>query len=54
MGERNPFARLPELSPKAAVASSEALKTYDRWHFDAPSINELGRRCAAAMQALAE
>ena len=44
--------RLPALCPNTAVASSEDLETYDRWHFDAESVKELGRRYAKAMQAL--
>jgi hypothetical protein len=48
------ISRLPELCPDTAVASSEGLKTKDRWHFDAESMKELGRRYAKAMQALIE
>ena len=48
------IARLPELSSNTGVASSEGLKTMDRWHFDAPSMKELGRRYASAMKALVE
>jgi len=46
------IARLPQLCPNTAVATSEELKTMDRWHFDAPSIKELGRRYAVAMKEL--
>lgn len=46
------IARLPDLVPNTGVASSEDLKTTDRWHFDTASIKELGRRYAAAMQVL--
>ncbi|PXA03041.1 sialate O-acetylesterase [Coraliomargarita sinensis] len=48
------IARLPELCPHTAVASSESLETYDRWHFDTESVKELGRRYAEAMQTLTE
>ncbi|QDT14889.1 sialate O-acetylesterase [Alienimonas californiensis] len=43
------IARLPELVPHAAFASSEELTAFDRWHFDAPSMKRLGTRYAEAM-----
>lgn len=48
------IGRLPELCPNTSVVSSEGLKAYDRWHFDADSVKELGHRYASAMQTLAE
>lgn len=48
------ISQLPDLIPNTAVASSEGLETYDRWHFDAESTKELGRRYASAVQALTE
>lgn len=43
------LAQLPEVSPATACVSSEGLKTMDRWHFDAPSMLELGKRYAQAI-----
>ncbi|MDX1680123.1 MAG: sialate O-acetylesterase [Akkermansiaceae bacterium] len=43
---------LPKSVENTAVASSEGLKTYDRWHFDAESVRELGKRYAQAMRKL--
>lgn len=46
------IAKLPEVLPLTAVASSKGLKTMDRWHFDAPSMTTLGERYAAEMRHL--
>lgn len=46
------IAKLPGEVNHTAFASSEGLKTYDRWHFDAPSTKELGKRYADAMKKL--
>jgi len=35
-----------------AVASSDNLKAYDRWHFDTKSVKKLGKRYGKAMIAL--
>ena len=43
------IAKLPEALPNTAVASSQGLKTFDRWHFDIASQLELGKRYAKAM-----
>lgn len=43
------LARVAEVIPHSACASSAALTTYDGTHFDTPSTRELGRRYAAAM-----
>ena len=48
------IAKLPEEVHLTAVASSEGLKTYDRWHFDTKSQLELGKRYAEAMLKLQE
>jgi len=41
--------KLPETVPHTAVAGVEGLVTFDRRHFDTPSMRELGRRYARAM-----
>jgi hypothetical protein len=46
------IAKLPETVKHTAVASSENLKTHDRWHFDTESQLELGRRYAQRMLGL--
>lgn len=43
------IAMLPEAVPFTGFASSEDLKTMDRWHFDAESMKLLGQRYAAVM-----
>lgn len=43
------IAKLPQTVAHTGVASSEGLKTRDRWHFDAPSMATLGERYAAEM-----
>jgi hypothetical protein len=43
------IAQLPAKVPFTRYASSEGLVAYDRWHFDTPSANLLGRRYAEAM-----
>jgi len=43
------IAKLPGLVEHTAYVSSEGLKCMDRWHFDEPSMKELGSRYAAAM-----
>lgn len=43
------IAKLPDTVHLTAVASSEGLKTYDRWHFDTESQLLLGERYAEAM-----
>lgn len=43
------IAKLPKSLPATGVASSNGLKTMDRWHFDAPSMITLGERYAAEM-----
>lgn len=44
--------RLPAVLPKVACVSSEGLSTFDRWHFDAPSVTQLGNRYGLAMSGL--
>ena len=44
------IARLPDLVPFTGVAGSEDLRVMDRWHFDAESMRQLGRRYAEAMR----
>ncbi|MFN3168537.1 MAG: sialate O-acetylesterase [Phycisphaeraceae bacterium] len=46
------IAKLPDTVKHTAVASSEGLKTYDRWHFDTDSQLELGKRYAEQMLTL--
>ena len=46
------IAKLPGKVENTAFASSEGLKTYDRWHFDAASTKKLGERYAEAMKKL--
>lgn len=43
------IAKLPEALPHTGVATSQGLTVMDRWHFDTPSMKELGRRYAEAM-----
>lgn len=43
------LAKLPKALPHTACVSSQGLKTMDRWHFDAPSMLELGKRYAEAI-----
>ncbi len=43
------IARLPAKVPFTAVASSEGLKTMDRWHFDTSGMMILGQRYAEAI-----
>lgn len=43
------IAELPETVKHTAYVSSEGLTTSDRWHFDAKSMKELGKRYAEAM-----
>ncbi len=45
----NFVAKLPAEVPNTGYASSEGLKTTDRWHFDTASQIKLGERYAAAM-----
>ena len=44
------LAALPKKVKHTGCVSSEGLKAYDRWHFDAESVLELGRRYAAEMK----
>ena len=46
------IAKLPQTVPHTGVASSEGLKTMDRWHFDRESMLILGRRYAEEMKKL--
>lgn len=46
------LAKLPEIVEHTACVSSEGLKTYDRWHFDAPSVKKLGEGYATEMKKL--
>jgi predicted TIM-barrel fold metal-dependent hydrolase len=48
------IAKLPDHVHLTAVASSEGLTTYDRWHFDTESQLRLGERYAEAMRDLQE
>jgi len=48
------IATLPEHVPFTATVSSEGLTTFDKSHFDLPSIQHIGRRYAAKMIALQE
>ncbi|MBT8044211.1 MAG: sialate O-acetylesterase [Verrucomicrobiae bacterium] len=43
------LASVPKKIPHTACVSSKGLKTMDRWHFDARSMKELGKRYAEAM-----
>ncbi|MBT8038392.1 MAG: sialate O-acetylesterase [Verrucomicrobiae bacterium] len=43
------IAQLPEKVDRTAFVSSAGLKGKDRWHFDTPSMKELGKRYAEAM-----
>ena len=41
--------KLPSKVKNTAVVSSKGLKTYDKWHFDNPSVKKLGERYADAV-----
>ena len=41
--------KLPGVLKNTAVVSSKGLKTYDRWHFDNPSVKAFGERYAETM-----
>jgi len=48
------IAQLPDKVDHTAFVSSEGLKGKDRWHFDSPSMKELGKRYGEAMLKLAK
>lgn len=54
MAINDEIAKLPGQVHLTAIASSEGLKTYDRWHFNTASQLELGERYAEAMLQLQE
>jgi hypothetical protein len=53
-GLNDQLARLPDLVPFTGVAGSDGLRVMDRWHFDAESMRQLGRRYAEALRRIQE
>lgn len=45
----NQLLKLPQEVPHTGVAKSNGLTAMDRWHFDTPSVKELGKRYAEEM-----